>query len=129
MDFSTYKPHVDAHEEGRSVGIVGPGGEATDAQWWIVGPLSRRYRIAQIEASESVPFSEDEEEKRSRAERMDDWSTEILCRCVVRWENTQWEGKELECTVENVRKILQAYPWIKENLNRAQNQMMGFTSA
>ena len=51
------------------------------------------------------------------AERIEAEATEVLVKCTVSWQHIVVDGKELECTPSNVKKIYDRFPWIKEQVD------------
>lgn len=48
---------------------------------------------------------------------------------LVGWENLEWDGKELEFTTENARKVLTACPWMCAQIVKESDYLGNFLKA
>lgn len=70
---------------------------------------SNLYRRMQKEELENQRL------RRPKVKELDDIEKESIKSAMVRvagWENIEWEGKKLDCTEENIEKLLNNCPWL-----------------
>jgi hypothetical protein len=53
------------------------------------------------------------------AEELEEESIQVLVSCTKAWRNMVYNGEELECTADNVRKIYENIPMIREQVDDA----------
>ena len=52
-------------------------------------------------------------------EELEAESLALLVSCVLGWDGVESEGAALPCTAENVKKVFEACPWIKDQVDAA----------
>jgi hypothetical protein len=62
------------------------------------------------------------------AEEIEAENLELLVSCVQAWEGFTENKQELECTSENVRRLFELAPWIKEQVDDFIGDRSGFLS-
>lgn len=43
---------------------------------------------------------------------------DVLAACTVAWRGVEWNGEPMECTPGNARKLYDALPWLKAEVER-----------
>jgi len=66
-------------------------------------------RLKRIQAKGRVRFQ-------ATAEELEQESVELLARCIVGWENIEWEGSPLTFNYENAKKLM-GILWIREQVD------------
>lgn len=90
----------------------------------VTGTYSKRYRRAL-----------DAKMARSRKRRTVDIdevrrdALEVNAQCVIEWSGFFDSGTPLDCTKANVVKVLEAAPWIKDQIEAAMEDHAGFSRA
>lgn len=57
--------------------------------------------------------------RRSGNLKIEDFEEETLncfARCIVSWENVEWDGKPLECNYQNAKMLLEKFSWFREQV-------------
>lgn len=101
-----------------AVEITNPAtGEPTGIKITLAGPDSDAYRkIAMKVQNEQLQYAMKNRGK-TTAERLAANALETLIGATVSWEGLAEDGKELECTPENVRRVYTEFPFIKEQVD------------
>lgn len=119
MDFKDLEDYSKKQEEGIEVDILHPATGVKLCAITLVGPDSRRARIALRKSWSTLlknrdlkktPFDEDDEE---------DYREEVLARAIISWREVKWEGKEFPCTYENAVRLLKTFPFICSQLDQS----------
>ena len=90
-------------------------GRATGIVIYLASKDSQTFRDAMREV-QSRAMKREEEFTPEEAERE---VIALLSACVTGWEEVQEGGTPLECTPENVKRVLSAYPWIRRQVDAA----------
>jgi len=121
MDLTDLKL-ASANEEGVKMELYHPIEETSfDPPVYItvVGVDSERYQKAQLDLR-NKQFKKMQKRNRLRfemtAEETEENAVELLAKCILGWENIEWEGKELPYSYENTKKLL-GVPWIREQVD------------
>ncbi len=113
-------------ESGRTVELTGPGGEPMGATIVVRGAYSTAYRSElhrqflrrSRKQGPDTPEAELEDDRRR-----------LVAVCVASWTGVTNAGEPLDCTADNVTRILAAAPWVLPQLEVAQNAPIRLTPA
>lgn len=132
FDLSAAKPVAAKEDEGQTVHVHSELGEplyydgGKPVTMTVVGTYSSTYRRAE------EALSNQRLKRRSRAAltagviRAE--SRSVLAACVLAWDGFMDGGKPLACTKENVVRVLEAAPWIEDQVTAAMEDHAGFFS-
>ena len=85
----------------------------------VVGMDSDRYQKIQREAT-NKRLKKAQHRGRVRlqvtAEELEQESIELLAKCILGWENIEWEGEPLKFSLDNAKKLV-SVQWIREQLD------------
>jgi len=111
-----------ASEEGVRMELYHPVTEVSfdpPIYFTVVGVDSERYQKAQkdlmnkrlkkAQARNRIRFQ-------ATAEELEQDNIELLARCILSWENIEWEGEAIKCNFENAKKLL-SVQWIREQVD------------
>lgn len=91
----------------------------------------KRFANAQLRKMQKQEF-ENSRSRKPKFKELDELQEVALESALVRvadWENIEWEGKSLEFTEENARKILTACPWLREQIVEHSDNLGNFLKA
>lgn len=112
-DPRTGNPLMDAEGNEAIIHVVGQDSDAYKR----VQRGQQNKRLNQMSRSRSVKLNADDLE----AEAL-----ELLVACVKSWENISLKGTVLECVPDNVRTLFKAIPIVKEQVDFAISDRVGF---
>lgn len=98
----------------------------------VVGKDSDTYRTFQRLKFNEYLRAEQQAKMRGRqpnqksAEDYEDDMLSLLVACTRGWRGMVYEGEELAFTAENVRKVYQTQPWIRDQVNEAVGDLGNF---
>lgn len=109
VDLTRFEELQKIQDEGRFFPILDAMGKLTDMKVKVAGPDSLAQRKAQSAIDAKLTNG-----RRNGLETSEEvyreWATEKLAASVLGWENLEFEGKPLECSPENVMKMLTSFP-------------------
>ncbi len=118
MDF---KPFEGKSDDGAVMTVTHPGTAAlTDAKITLAGEDSKLWRKAGREVNmRSLQGTGKKLENifQQAAERIEKNKPDLLASVTLSWVNVELNGKKLECTRENARKLYESHPWLLEQVN------------
>jgi len=131
FDLSTAGSVIEREEQGQAVHITDAAGNLLyqDAEktkpvtMTVVGTYSRRYKRAMEGRAQQARKRRLSEEEAQRD------VLEATAECVIAWDGFHDAGKPLECKPSNVVKVLEAAPWIYEQVATAMWDHAGFLRA
>ena len=127
LDLADVLAAAEAAERGRPVAIMGPDGESLGASVVIRGVNSATYRREQSRLmlrQFRKPLSED-----AAAAQVEENRLQLVTACVVSWEGVVSGGEPIECSPQNITRVLAAAPWLLFQLEAAQNTPRSLTPA
>lgn len=111
MDLSELKP-----KDTFTFNLIHPGdGSVLDTTITVYGSDSKKYKAALHRIRNDRLNSRGQKMTSEVAENN---GIEILVACTDSWENMVFDGEELECTKENVRRIYKEFEWIYEQVDQ-----------
>jgi hypothetical protein len=128
FDLGAATPIIEREDEGQCVRITGVDGseltfgDGEPVTMTVSGTYSKRYRkarnaqIRQMRSRRSQPSLEDIERD----------AVALHAECVSAWAGFFEAGKPLDCTKANVLRVLEAAPWIHEQVVVAMEDHAGF---
>ena len=100
-----------------SVRILRPDGEPTDILIKVLSPDSAEYRIVSMQVqNEQLKYSMKNRGK-TTAERLAQSSLDLLVGVTVAWDGIAENGAILPFSPENVRRVYENYPFIREQVD------------
>lgn len=109
-------------------------GEETGATISVYGSESdsvRKFAANQLRKLEKREF-ENQRSRKPKHSDLNELRATAIENALVRiadWQNVEWEGKELEFTEENARKLLTACPWLCEQVVENSDNLGNFLKA
>lgn len=120
----------------KTLDITSPANEGVwmDIEHPITGEvLDIKIKVAGIDSNIYRKKLREQQNKRIRkgfknitAEELEAEAIELLVACTLDWKGVEYEGQELECNPENIRKIYKEFPWIREQVDLFINDRANF---
>jgi len=101
-----------------TIDILHPNGDKTDIKITIFGGDSDQHK-AQEAKNRNKNMNAARKGKKITAEQSDAQDDDLLIASVASWENVEENGKLLECNSANIKKVFKAWPFVREQINRA----------
>ena len=122
MDIAKLSKSVDAQNEGVPLNIVDPvEGNNIGLSIVIYGPDSDAQAEAKVEARDAISKLRQASIAGTIAEgESEDISLSMLAKCVKSWDAVE-EGQSLNCTPENIKRVLKRFPWIRSQVDQFAN--------
>lgn len=121
FDLSTFTPAKQRQEEGVAVSIKHPvSGEDLGMTFYVCSYESERVRKTTRDLANQILSEQRRNPKRvETAEMKEQRALAIVIASVVRWEGVEFEGQSLIASPENIRMVIEKFPWIGEQLDAA----------
>lgn len=82
-------------------------------------PLSVRRMQEKMRLKSRNPMKLDIDQIRSDA-------LDVLAACTVAWRGVEWDGVEMECTPANAKKLYEAIPWLRGEVDKFVDEVSNF---
>ena len=93
-------------------------GEPLGVKITLASPDSGKYRTASLAIqNRQLQYSMKNRGRSISAERLEENALELLIEATLDWEGLVEDGRELACTPENVRRVYQNMPFIREQVD------------
>lgn len=134
MDFSKLSTTKSQSDKFKFEVLHPVSGDGTGAFVEVLGAennVVRKYHASLLRKAQKLEF----ERLRTNKPKFDDLEElreQAIENALVRlagWENLEWEGKELEFTEENARKVLTACPWLCAQIVKESDDLGNFLKA
>jgi len=133
MDLSSFEGLAQGFEEGVDVEILHPTtGAKTGLVVRVASYQSERVkRIQRRLANEALKEQKRNPRKVTKVEEAEEKAHDIIVAAVISWEGFELGGKPLECTPENVRKVVSNPDlwFIAEQIDKAADDQAAFIKA
>jgi len=136
FDLGAAKPVAALEDEGQTIEIRDIDGEVmtwTDGDGkahpvtiTVAGSYSTRYRRAQ---EAQITRTMKRRNPQITGEALGKQRLEVVAACVLAWTGFANKGKPLPCDKDNVMFVLEAAPWIREQVEGAMEDHAGFFKA
>lgn len=124
-DLTQFADLIPAQEEGIVVDILHPvTGDPIGMSVQVAGPDSERARKARQAVMNANMRSN--AASRPKANELEESQRKVIAKSVISWIGVELDGKELDCTTDNVIKVFADYPFIYEQVSGAAANRAGF---
>lgn len=130
FDLSTSKTVAERENEGVWISIRDPQtdevmlyGEKQEVRFLVAGSYSHHYRKAQDAQRNRLVKNR---RTQLTGDALRSQQLELTAACVLQWEGVFNEGKALDCTRENVARLLDACPWVARQVEEAMEDHAAF---
>lgn len=120
FDLSTLEPGRQKQEDGVSVRIKLPDGTDSDIVLTVASYESERVKRTAREIGNKALLEQKRNPRKGESvEAIEDRTFAIAISSIVGWEGIEMDGKPLPFTRENVRMVLEKFPFIAEQVDAA----------
>lgn len=120
LDISQYDDGIEKQEEGAEIEILGPDGEPTGAKVRVASYDSQRVKAAIRKAANKALLAKNRNPRKAEAvEDREAVTIATVVAAVVSWSGISRGKDALECNEENIRWMIDKFPWFVEQIDKA----------